>query len=101
MQYIGIRLESESGGKISDSDINFGDIVNALEDNTKEKYPWLWGIDPYGYTVFNLHQTPHLIAELKGLSSEIKQDAVKDIISRAVDFINKIEQHTYIKLVGD
>jgi hypothetical protein len=101
MQHIGIRLEGEGGGEIFKLDINFGNIVNVLNERSKEKYPWLWGIDPYGYTVFNLYQTPHVISELKQLSSEVKNEDLKLVINRAIDFISKIEQHTYIRLIGD
>lgn len=101
MQHIGLQLESEGGGEIQKTDINFGDIINALNKNDKDKYPWLWGIDPYGLTLFNLYQTPHIISELKQLLSEIDNDELKKTINTSIDFISKIEQHTYIKLIGD
>ena len=100
MQHIGLRLEDENGKLIEQSDINFVDIVKAFNDN-KETYPWLYGIDPYGNTVFNLHQIPHVIAELKQLSSEVEDKDLKTLISKAIDFISKTEQHTYTKLIGD
>lgn len=101
MQSMQLLLEGEGGGKIAESDINFADIINALDENSKDKYPWLWGVDPYGLTVFNLHQTPHVIAELKQLYSGVQDEDLKTVVNKAIDFISKIKQHTYIKLIGD
>jgi hypothetical protein len=100
MQHIGLRLEDENGKLIEQSDINFVDIVNVFSDN-QETYPWLYGIDPYGITVFNLYQIPYVIVELKQLSSEVEDVGLKTVINKAIDFISKTEQHTYTKLIGD
>ncbi|MBX4186877.1 MAG: hypothetical protein KW802_01280 [Candidatus Doudnabacteria bacterium] len=101
MQHIGLHLEDEKGNLIERSKINFGDIINSLDEKSKSLYPWLWSIDPYGHTTFNLYQIPHVITELKQLSLELKNEELKLLINEATEFIAKTEQHIYTKLIGD
>jgi hypothetical protein len=102
MQHIGLQLENENGGLIDRSDLNLAPIVQFLYDRAKkEHYPWLWSIDPYGYTIFNLYQVPHVLEELKQLSQETSNTDLQTEIRKSIDFIAKISQHTYIRLIGD
>ena len=103
MQSIQIARESEGGGVIETfDDINFADVVNLLIGNgTKEEFPWLWSIDPYGYTIFNIHQVPYVIAELRQLSAKISDGQLIGIIGQVIAFLSRIEQHIYIRFTGD
>ena len=60
-------------------------------------------IEPWGDTVFNQSQIPHLLAELRSETMEQQEqgvlvhlEAVIVLVERAVD-----EMHTYIKFIGD
>lgn len=102
MQNIQINLENENGQSIEKSNINFADIIAVLWKYGNEKeYPWLWTIDPYGDTVFNIHQIPKITEELSTLSLKVKDKKIVDEIKDTIDFIKKIEQHLYIKFIGD
>ncbi len=92
-------MEGEGGGLIRKIEINLAEIIKELPNDSKEKFPWLWSIDPYGLTMFNLYQVPHVINELEELARLNKslESEIKDII----EFMKQIEQHTYIRLIGD
>lgn len=65
-----------------------------------EKYQWLSTIDPYGNTIFSIRQVPSVIQELELLSSDTNSD-VQKIIAKVVKFIHKIQQHYYVRFIGD
>lgn len=102
MQHIGMRLEDENGNIIETFPINFADVIAAIwEEKKLDSYPGLAGIDPYGFTVFNLNQTPRVIQELESLTTEIKDESKKKIIQDSIAALKKVEQHIYIKFIGD
>jgi hypothetical protein len=102
MQHIGIQLENETGVLLSRSDINFAKVIAFLWESDKLKsYPWLSGIDSYGNTTINLQQAPFFLKELQELQKEVGGGEVAEIIKQSVEWLNKVEQHTYLKFVGD
>ena len=101
-----LHLEGEQGNVIERANnINFADIILVLQktENYSQKYPWLSTIDPYGYTVFNVHQIPKLIKELKKLKEDIQDQNVMldNAIDSVISFLEKVEQHLYIRFIGD
>jgi hypothetical protein len=104
MQYIGVEIDDESFNKIQNIEINFVEIMDYLWEHTsKDQYPWLWGIDSYGYTVFNIHQIGYLSEELNRLQSMVKNnDTLRgQIISFSDTIIREMKQHLYLKFIGD
>lgn len=88
---------------IDKSDINFVPVISAVWKVKKceKKYPFLAGIDPYGNTYFNVHQAPKVIEELKKLKKENVAEVVLKEIVDTVEFLKKVEQHTFAKFIGD
>jgi len=104
MQNIKLQLVTENGEIRESSDVNFAEIINDVlwkADQWKMKYPWLATIDPYGNTVFNVHQVPLVLKELEQLKNESAAASHTDVIEGAQSFFAKIAQHLYIKLLGD
>lgn len=102
MQHIGMRLEDESGGVIENFPINFADVIKILWDNNSLKsFPWLASIDPYGLTIFNLNQSPKVIEELERLLNEVGDRDIEGLIKDSINVLKKVEQHVYIKFIGD
>lgn len=103
MQHIGIEIDNETFSKVRDNEINFADVLDYVWENTqKEDYPWIWGIDAYGLTVFNIQQTPNLINELQKLKNQLPEEVMKVDIQNLADFItDNMEQHLYLKFIGD
>lgn len=104
MQNINLQLEDEEGNIIEKAKGNFADIISVLEriESYARMYPWLSTVDPYGYTVFNIRQTPKLIAELAQLKGDLtEKKKILNEIDNAVFFLEKVEQHLYIRFVGD
>jgi hypothetical protein len=102
MQHIGIQLENESGGIIEPSDINFAKVIGWLwEKNNLGPYPWLSGIDPYGYTTINTNQAPFLVKELEILKKEVDDKDVIASIDGTIEILHKVKQHIYLKFIGD
>jgi hypothetical protein len=56
MQHIGLVLIDENANVVERSDINFASLMSALfrAENSKDLYPFLGGIDPYGDIYFTL-----------------------------------------------
>jgi len=101
MQNIRIIVEDERHKELSQSDINFADVLNTVWETTnKDKYPWIWSIDPYGLTLFNLNQVPYLKLELKKLSKDLNEEG-QEIVKKLLTFIEKVEQHKYLVFIGD
>lgn len=103
MQHIGIEIDNDSFGKVKNNDLNFAKVLGYVWDNTqREDYPVIWGIDAYGLTVFNIHQTPILVSELQKLKDQVQAEDVKTDIQNLTDFITEnMEQHLYLKFIGD
>lgn len=101
MQHIGVVLEDERHKELSRLNINFADVLSNVWKNTnRNEYPWIWSIDPYGLTVFNLNQIPYLRNELKIFAKGLNNEGAK-IVDELVSFIGKLEQHTYLVFIGD
>jgi hypothetical protein len=100
MQHIGLRLESEGGGVIKKSEINFVDIVLYLIESDKEKtLKLLWSVDPYGLTVINNLQIEQLVTELESLAQ--KAPEVKNKINEVISLAKEVKNHIYLKFIGD
>ncbi|MCX6786171.1 MAG: hypothetical protein NTZ18_05010 [Candidatus Komeilibacteria bacterium] len=103
MQNITVCLMDERYNYIERSEINFAPVMKALW-NIKECekiYPFLVGIDPYGDTYFNVHQTSKVIEELEKLKKgEMPESTQKEIVN-AIEFIKKVEQGISVKFIGD
>ena len=88
---------------IEKTDINFAPAMKLLWsiEECEKKFPFLITIDPYGNTFFNVHQTPRLIQELKQLKQEKIPQEILEEINSSIEFIEKVEQHTFVKFIGD
>lgn len=103
MQHIGISLINEMYDIIESAEINFATVANIFWDikECEQRYPFLAGIDPYGNTYFNVHQAPKVIEELENLKQEKSAEpALKEIIA-TIEFLKKVEQHTFANFIGD
>ncbi len=98
-QHIGVCLEGERGNTLEDSQLNFADILEIAQQREKD-WPWVSSIDPYGDTLFNVHQIPKVIQELNSIRNFVTDDLKKSIDS-TVSFLLKVEQHLYIRFIGD
>ena len=60
-------------------------------------------IDPYGDTTFNQLQIPILIDELKLAFEKVRDDRIREHLSRVIALAEKSrnEVHTYLKFYGD
>lgn len=103
MQNTKIWLMDERYNFIEKSDINFVPVMKALWDvkECEKKYPFLVGIDPYGDTYFNVHQAPKVIEELENLKQENLLGSVIKEITETIEFLKKVEQHTFANFIGD
>lgn len=103
MQHIGIQIDNETFNKVRDNQINFAKVLGYVWQNTqKEEYPWIWSIDAYGLTIFNIHQTPHLTNDLSKLKDKVEKEGLKKDIQDLINFITEnMEQHLYLKFIGD
>ncbi len=103
MQHIGLNITNERGDSVSKSDINFAPVLETVwkVEASKEKYPFLNGIDPYGDTYFNLYQSPKVIGELENLKRENVTESVLKEINDTIDFLKKVEQGISAKFIGD
>lgn len=103
MQHIGISLMDERSNIIQKTDINFAMVANVFWEikDCEQKYPFLAGIDPYGNTYFNVHQAPKVIKELEILNQENTSESAAKEITDTIEFLKKVEQHTFAKFIGD
>jgi hypothetical protein len=60
-------------------------------------------VDPWGDTVFNQGQIPHLLRELRAELPETKEAETRAHLEKVIRLVERaIEQmHTYIKFIGD
>ncbi len=110
MQHIGLRVEDESAKVIKDLSLvcNFVDILKPLqsvlsEDEFKEKYPWVASVDPYGTTVLNYLQIPHLTRELASAKLILDEKDVSRI-DIFLEFLkdNSVEKSRFLlRFIGD
>lgn len=102
-QNIGIIRIDQQGKELERSNANFASINKALYkiDKYKEKYPWISGIDEYGYTSFNYLQVPNLISELENFQKEDVAEELTGEIETVLRDVRKIGQFEYIKFIGD
>ncbi len=106
MQHIGMLRETEQGEVLEVSPINVADILTEIDNmqNSKQTFPWLSAVDPYGCTVLNRHQILPIISELQAIKGASGlTDVVKIKIDEACAFMKTIENasHEYIRLSGD
>ena len=103
MQNMKIWLIDEMGKTIAESNINFVPVISVLWkiNDSKQTYPFLAGIDPYGLTYFNVHQAPIVIAELEKLNQEEIATTISQEITDTIEFLKKVEQHTFAQFIGD
>lgn len=107
MQHIGLELRSESGELIDRLEVNFADAMKMFwelklsDEEIKENYPFLGTIDPYGDTMFNVHQLVLVTNELKKFAQTSQGSPLHDVINKVVEFFRKSEQHEYVWFIGD
>ena len=104
MQFIHVSLVNENDKDVEVSNINFADVVWDVlwkVPSSKEKYPWLSTIDPYGMTWLNGLQLAHVAEELKNLKSETKNSIHIKTIEDTLMFFKNQSTHKYIKFMGD
>jgi hypothetical protein len=102
MQLIEVQKIDERGNVLEETDINFAEVVIALQrlDNFKEKYPVVSTIDPYGNTLINHLQKPAVIQELKALARQVPE-AAQGQINRTTKLLEQAGVHEYVKFLGD
>ena len=103
MQHIGLEIIDEKTSLIERSNINFAPIMQILfkVNSFKDSYSFLSTIDPYGDTYFNVHQVPRVIDELEKFKQNENALSVLKEINDTIEFLKKIEQHTFAKFIGD
>ena len=103
MQHIGIRLENENGGVLEESNLNAASLVDELwkREDYKVQFPIMSGIDPYGDTVFNVHQVSSLLDEIQKLHSNVSDAMLQKLLSNMIQLLSKAEQHDYVRFIGD
>jgi hypothetical protein len=98
---IDVVVESESGevlGKMLDPGNR---LVRALNLPGLEATACLRFIDPYGDTIFNRLQIPHLVAELQALRANVN-DALVQHLEGVLELIRGVhEPHLYVRFRGD
>lgn len=103
MQHIKLDIMDEREEITKESTINFAPLLKAfwaIEDG-KNKLPLLMGIDPYGNTYFNVHQTQGVINELELFRNEEVAKPLLIEINDTVNFLKLVEQHSFAKFIGD
>jgi hypothetical protein len=103
MQHIGLEIIDERGNMITRSSINFALVISALWkiQDRENLFPFLSGVDPYGHTYFNVHQAPKIIEELEKLEHADEASTATKEIKDTMEFLKKVEQHTFAKFIGD
>lgn len=105
-QNISIVKVDEWGKVLDELDVNFAEVHHEIDDLGKWKefeqnYIWLSTIDAFGHTYFNLLQMPFVIKELKRLKKELKNENVLSGIDKLIEFGKDLEDHDFIKFIGD
>ena len=99
---------SDENGRELDEVLDGNELLGWLLENAPlESSICLRFIDPYGDTVFNMHQAKQLLSELNNLKAWIEQtDSAKR--PAAVKYVDRLRQlaercglHEYLKFVGD
>ena len=99
---IDIRVESENGVVKAQLDDPHDLTSQLLADYNDERSPCLRWVDPYGDTVFNQLQLPHLIAELEAARSSATDAQVRAHAEAALTLVRRAKQiHTYVRFFGD
>lgn len=106
MEVISIDLVDENDRLVSHSPLNFADIlygvVFSLDKMTgKEKYPWLYSVDPCGKTLFDMEQIPTVIAELQALLEEHSAQRHRETINEMIVFFCRARRAMFIRLSVD
>lgn len=100
-QHVGVQLENEGGALIERSQVNFNQLVCQISEFSSKELHFLNTIDLYGDTVFNVHQAPVVIEELKKLADMIDDAGLLSDIAETVRILEKCEQHLYVRFIGD
>lgn len=103
MQVINVRVENEKGEVLRTSPVNFADILIHVWEvpEYKSELQFLAGIDPYGHTLFNVQQVPYLLRDLGKLYNLSSDENVKVLMVKVNQFLNEVEQHDYVRFIGD
>ena len=98
---IDTRIESESGALIRE----LSDPHSLLSCLIPVKTPGhcLPFIDPYGDTLFNQLQIPHLIDELHAVSKTCDEPSVRRHVEAVLELARTAQgqAHIYVRFVGD
>jgi hypothetical protein len=102
-QHIAVVKVDEKGSLIEKLDVNFADVMNALQEftNSTAEFPWIATIDPYDSIIFNSLQIPLVVKELIKLKESLRADDLRAKVAILIDDFGRLDAHEYIKFVGD
>lgn len=101
-QFIEVVKTNERGEIIQPTEINFAPIIMYIQSSKIEKeYPWISTIDEYGLTMINHLQAKYIVSELEKLLGLIEGEGLKSPISEVVALLSGLENHKYVKFLGD
>lgn len=100
---IELRIESEDGREITVLLDPQGLVQRLLPSLQDAAYPCLRFVDPYGDTIFNHLQVPHLLEDLRRAVGETRDHAARLHGEAAIRLVQEAEGrvHTYVKFYGD
>ena len=100
MQHIGLQRETEDGEMTAPFDPDGIDL--RIFSRIGKESMCLQFVDPYGDTVINQIQLPHLIAELADIRERSPEADLKEHIDGLLKFLREsIEVHSYVRFIGD
>jgi hypothetical protein len=100
MQLIQVVVQDENGKPVTDlTDLS----AHCLPGANDERFVLLRFVDPYGDTVFNCLQVPHLLRDLEVLEGLTTDKAVHDQIAQLKTMcqVCLATPHLYVKFIGD
>lgn len=100
MQHIGLQRENEDGETIAPFDPDGIDL--RIFSRIGKESLCLQFIDPYGDTIINQMQLPHLISELAEIRERSPEADLKEHIDGLLKFLREsIGVHLYVRFIGD
>jgi hypothetical protein len=97
----GIVLQDETGRALERVGDRTGEVSRLILDS--EGAFLLRTIDPYGDTIFNRTQAPHLLREWELVERRADSPAARTLCSQIRQIIERVERgpHLYVRFVGD
>lgn len=98
---IAVRIQDENGAPLDDGwdNIRSSEALRAPDANGH----CLPFIDPYGDTVFNQLQLPHLIGELMEHRAKTNNETLARTLDSLISYLQTAAErvHVYVKFIGD